>query len=80
MKRKKMVLSDMINAGINYFAFNRVKNSNGIKGWRYILEKPLTDYQYSIILKYQNTLVGGCFNRSAPEQKHQTLILFDKCI
>ena len=80
MKRKKMTLTDMINANINYFSFSRVKNSNGVMGWRYILEKSLNDYQYNIILKFQNTLVSNCFKRLAPEITHQTLTLFDKCI
>lgn len=80
MKRKKMLLSDMINNGINYFNFNRVKNNSGVRGWRYILDKPLTKEQITFILNFKNVVIGECNYKYAPELKYNTLIIFDKCI
>lgn len=80
MKRKKMLLSDMINNDINYFNFNRVKNNLGVSGWRYVLEKPLTDEQKIFILTFKNVVIGDCHYKYAPELKYNTLIIFDKCI
>lgn len=78
-RRKKMNLSDMLSAGIEYHNFQRVKNTAGEKGWRYILDKPLTAAQLEIVNGYRNTVVGGCHYRYAPEIQYTTLIILDKC-
>ena len=79
MKRKKMQLSDLIAANINYFAFSRVKNAAGVKGWRYVLEKPLTTEQLEAVKKYNNVILSSCAYRYAPELTYSTIIILDKC-
>lgn len=81
MKKQKMYLGDMLDAGIEYIDFQPVVNKKtGEKGYRYILENPLTEKQVIIINSFKNTVISSCQYRYAPEIKHDTLILLDKCI
>ena len=69
----------MIENGIDYHDFQRVKNTAGEYGYRYVLDKPLTAAQLEAVNGYKNTVVGGCRHRYAPEIQYTTLILLDKC-
>lgn len=81
MKKQKMYLGDMLDAGIEYIDFQRVTNKKtGVKGWRYILENPLTEKQVAIINSFKNTVISSCQYRYAPEIKHDTLIILDKVV
>lgn len=66
-----------------YFNFMRVKfqnqhNGRIYRGYRYVLEKPLTDEQRAEILsKYNNVSFGTAQYKHAPEIRHNTIILFD---
>ena len=79
MRRKASIL-DLMKLGVEYFKFERVKNSEGKKGTRYTLEKPLTDSQHEHLSKFKNVILSSCNYRYAPEIQHQTVILLDKCL
>lgn len=80
MKRKKMNFHDFEKYGVNYIAFQRVKRSDGLRGYRYILEKSLTPEQVNAVKAWHNVTTGECSPVYAPEIKHGTIILWDKCI
>ena len=80
MLKSKMTLGDIVEAGIEYCAFQRIRNLDGVSGYRYILDKPLTKSQKEFVSKFKNTIVSSCGYRYAPEIRHETLTLFDKCI
>lgn len=79
-KKQKMSLYDMNNLNIHYHDFQRVKNADGLKGYRYTLDKPLTAEQLQAVNSYKNTIVSSCYYKYAPEIQYTTLILTDKCI
>ena len=80
MRRKKANILDLIKLGVDYFKFERVKNSEGKRGTRYTLEKPLNDSQLEHLSKFKNVILSTCNYRYAPEVKHQVLIILDKCL
>lgn len=80
MKKKKASFYDIINNDIKYFASQRVKNADGIKGIRFILDAPLTEAQKSALKGYKNIIYSNCYYKYAPEVKHATLVILDKCI
>ena len=80
MRRLKASLIDIINNDIKYFASQRVKNANGVKGTRFILDAPLTEAQKSALKGYKNIIYSNCYYKYAPEIKYNTLIILDKCI
>ena len=79
MKRQKMNFSDLVNMNIEYHAFQRVHDTMGNRGTRYVLSKPLTAEQIEIINNFKNTVVSSCKYRYAPEIQYSTLIILDKC-
>ena len=79
MKRQKMNLRDMDMHGIDFYAHQRVRDSKGNTGYRYILCNPLTDEQIKVVNSFKNTIVSTCHHRYAPEIRHDTLIILDKC-
>ena len=80
MKKQKMYLGDMLDAGIDYIDFQCITEANKYSGYRYIIEKPLTEKQIAIINSYKNTIISYCYYRYAPEICYDTVILLDKCI
>jgi len=79
MKRIKATLKDLIDNNISYFSFLRIKTPERGRGYRYILDKPLTPEQSQILKLFKNVYIGGCYCSNAPEIKHQYIILFDTC-
>lgn len=79
MRRTKMRPADLYELGIDYFYEARVKNSNGERGWRYVLDKPLTPEQEKAVRSFKNTIISTATHRYAPEIVHQTIIILDKC-
>lgn len=79
-KKQKMSLYDMDDLNIHYHDFQRVTNAEGLKGYRYTLDKPLTAEQLQAVNSYKNTIVSSCYYKYAPEIQYTTLILTDKCI
>ncbi len=80
MYKRKMSFEDIIHLGIEYFAFRRVKCKNGLSGYLYVLDKPLSDGQRKAVSGYKNTVISTCTYRYAPEIKHDSLIILNKCI
>lgn len=78
-RKRKMCFRDFDSFGIHFVDAQRVKNSVGQSGWRYVLDKPLTEDQKSIISGFKNTIIGTVRHRYAPEILHDTVILTDKC-
>ena len=79
MKRQKMRFEDMNAIGIQFFDFHRVHNANNEKGYRYILCNPLTPEQVAFIQSFKNTIISECHCKYAPEIRHNTLIILNKC-
>ena len=80
MRKRKCYVRDLCGLGIVYFASQRVKDPNtGERGTRYILDKPLTRGQRVALKDFENVLTSSCYARYAPEIRHDTIILFDKC-
>lgn len=80
MRRRKCYVCDLCALGIVYFASQRVKDpETGERGTRYVLDKPLTWNQRTALMNYKNVLTSTCYARYAPEIRHDTVILFDKC-
>lgn len=80
MARIKMTIQDLYHIGVEYFASARVTNKNtGERGYRFILEKPLTAEQVEYISKFKNVILSDCYFKYAPEIKHPTILLLDKC-
>ena len=79
-KRVKMRLSDMDSAGIYYHNFHRVRRADGLTGWRYVLDQPLTADQIQQLKQWRNVSTGSAVHRYAPEIKYTTLIIWDKCL
>ena len=80
MRRIKASFIDIISNDIKYFASQRVKSADGVKGIRFILDAPLTETQKSALKGYKNIIYSNCYYKYAPEIKHCTLIILDKCI
>ena len=80
MRRKKANILDLMKLGVDYFKFERVKNSEGKKGTRYTLDKPLTESQSTYLSQFKNVILSSCNYRYAPEIQYQALILLDKCL
>ena len=80
MKRKKANIFDLMKINVEYFKYERVKNSEGKKGTRYTLEKSLTESQSTYLSQFKNVILSTCSYRYAPEIKHQVLIILDKCL
>lgn len=80
MSRIKATFFDIINNDIKFFTSQRVKNADGEKGTRFILDAPLTEAQKSALKGYKNIIYSTCYYKYAPELKHNTLIILDKCI
>lgn len=78
--RIKASFIDIINNDIKYFASQRVKNADGVKGTRFILDVPLTEAQKSALKGYKNIIYSTCYYKYAPEIKHNTLVVLDRCI
>lgn len=78
MKRQKMQLFDIIALGIDYHAFQRVKDRNGNRGTRYILSTQLTPEQIAAVNRFKNTVISSAMQRYAPEIKYQTIIILDR--
>lgn len=77
--KRKLQLFDMIRAGVDYIAYQRVKDQAGNMGYRYILDKPLSAEQKEYIIGFQNVIVSSAAYKYAPEIKHDVIILLDKC-
>ena len=77
-RRKKACVWDLLRLGIEYHSFARVKNKEGMKGWRYTLCKSLTDEQREVLAKFKNVVLSSCQHRYAPEIRHDVVILTDK--
>ena len=80
MKRKKANIFDLMKINVEYFKYERVKNSEGKKGTRYTLDKPLNNSQLEHLSKFKNVILSTCNYRYAPEIKYQVLIILDKCL
>lgn len=80
MKRQKMNLSDLIDNGMNYYAFGRFTTPNGTRGTWYKLEKPLTAEQHELVFSFRNTSTGTSVCQYAPELKSAVVFIYDKCI
>lgn len=78
--RIKMRPSDLHKIGADYIDCQRVKNTKGVHGWRYIVEKRLTDEQRELILGFKNTIIGFARYKYAPELVHDTVVILDKCL
>ena len=79
MKRKKAGLMNLINAGVEYHAYQRIKNYIHGYGWRLTLDKPLTAEQKKALEGFKNLSFGECHHKYAPEIRYNTITLFDKC-
>lgn len=81
MRRKKANTWDLVETITQgWYAFSRVSNSKGQKGWRYVLCSPLTEEQRESLAKWKNIVISSCSHRYAPEITHDTVILLDKMI
>ena len=78
-RKIKIQLSDFEAAGIHYIHFERVRNAKGDRGWRYVIEKDLTEAQKNFVLSFKNTILGTAQYRFAPEIIHDTVIVMDLC-
>ena len=79
MKRIKLTLTDLINTGITYYNFRRIKFSSGERGWSYYLDKPLTDSQTKWLLQWKNVVLGTRTYVYAPEIQSNIIVILDKC-
>lgn len=80
MRKRKCYVRDLCSLGIVYFASQRVKDPDtGERGTRYVLDTPLTWDQKTALWNYSNVFISSCRHRYAPEIRHDTIILFDKC-
>ena len=79
-RRIKLNMYDLYDMGIDWFESHRVHDKNNNRGTRFILDKPLTSNQLEKINSYKNVVISECHHRYAPEIKHTTIILMDKCI
>ena len=77
MRRKKASILDLIRLNVEYFKYEHVKNSEGKKGTRYTLEKPLTDSQLEYLSQFKNVILSTCNYRYAPEIEHQVVIILE---
>lgn len=79
-KRKIATIYDLDAVGMQYFAFSRVRDkATGERGYRYILDKPVTDAQRQALAWAENIVWGTAQYRYAPEIVHDTVILLDHC-
>lgn len=77
MKKVKCYPSDLSKNNIFYHAFQRIKTIDNKKGYRYIIDKPLTDETRRELLKFKNVILSSCTLKYAPEIKYDTIILID---
>ena len=76
----KLYMEDIYNMGLEWSEVQRVVNGKGVKGYRYILTKKLTDEQKGKIVRYKNVILSTCQYKYAKEITHDTIILLDKCL
>lgn len=80
-RRVKMTLSDILDLGISYHAFQRISNAGTkVKGYLYILDRPITPVQEYAVNQFKNTQLSACHYRGASEIQYNTLILWDRCV
>lgn len=77
-RRRKAYFSDIATQCIGFSAFQRITDSHGNKGTRYVLTEPLTKEKQAYFTKFENVRFGKAQYRYAPEIVHDTLILLDK--
>lgn len=79
MSKYKFTFADMIEMGIEYFSCDPVfvvdKDGNKRGGWRYLLDKNLTDEQKASLEEFENVRMGECQYRYAPEIIHDYVII-----
>lgn len=77
MARLKAAFTDIP----EYTNFQRIQRDDGLKGWRYILDRPLTPKEKEELpRRWHNLELSGARYRYAPENRHDAIILWDKCI
>ena len=79
-RRIKLNMYDLYEMGIDWFESHRVHDRYNNYGTRFVLDKQLTSNQLDTINNYKNVIINECYYRYAPEIKHTTIILMDKCI
>jgi hypothetical protein len=79
MKKQKYYFNDLLNDGFIYHNFSRV-NNNGAKGWRYVLNKPITEAQRERLSQYKNVIFGTCYYKYDVRQSWDCIVIFDKKI
>lgn len=61
-----------------YHAFFRIKNTQINKmGYKYVLEKKLTNEQIEKLYTYNNVSIHGCHLNYSPEQKFDCIVIYD---
>ena len=64
-----------------YTAFQRIRRTDGLKGWRYTLDRPLTpEEREELPRRWRNLELSSARHRYAPEIQRDVVILWDKCI
>ena len=77
MKRLKATFTDIP----EYFDFQRIQRADGLKGWRYLLDRPLTpEEREELPRRWRNLELSGARHRYAPEIRYDAVILWDKCV
>lgn len=79
-RRIKLNMYDLYDMGIDWFESHRVHDKDNNYGTRFVLDKQLSSNQLDTINNYKNVIISECYYRYAPEIKHTTIILMDKCI
>ena len=79
MKRIKANMGDLVAMGAGFYRSFRVK-ARGTYGTAFVLEKALTAEQTKQLEAFKNVHTGITEEVCAPEIRHQTIVLFDKCI
>ncbi len=80
MRRKKADFYDLVDNGIMYHNFYKVKNKEGLTGVRYELSNPLTQRQRERLGRFKNIIISQGIHRYAPEIKQTSIIILDRCI
>lgn len=76
-RRRRLTLAIMMEQGIEYSDFQRVKDATGRTGWRYRLDKRLTADQRTFLSSYGNVVISSAQHRHAPELVFDTVIVLD---
>lgn len=76
--RSKMDLRDFESLGVSFIDCSRVRDKKGNRGWRYLMEKRLTEPQRTAVERFQNTIIGTARYRHAPEIVRDTIIIMDQ--